>query len=124
MGIDHSYASTVIFQVSGGVDDSFSTFFSETGAGHHVPRAVFVDLEPTVVGRLNRFRFRTSLGYPHELHLSLRLAICYYTIVSNILRLFYYLLFKDEIFFQFLLATFISKISITICCNVPTNVFC
>ena len=30
-------------------DDSFSTFFSETGAGKHVPRAVFVDLEPTVV---------------------------------------------------------------------------
>ena len=30
-------------------DDSFNTFFSETGAGKHVPRAVFVDLEPTVV---------------------------------------------------------------------------
>merc|ERR1711981_1541627 len=25
-------------------DDSFSTFFSETGAGKHVPRAVFVDV--------------------------------------------------------------------------------
>ena len=34
----------------GGNDDSFNTFFSETGAGKHVPRAVFVDLEPTVVG--------------------------------------------------------------------------
>nr|CAD7429175.1 unnamed protein product [Timema monikensis] len=33
----------------GGNDDSFNTFFSETGAGKHVPRAVFVDLEPTVV---------------------------------------------------------------------------
>ncbi|KAK7468191.1 hypothetical protein BaRGS_00036604, partial [Batillaria attramentaria] len=33
----------------GGGDDSFNTFFSETGAGKHVPRAVFVDLEPTVV---------------------------------------------------------------------------
>jgi hypothetical protein len=31
-------------------DDSFNTFFSETGAGKHVPRAVFLDLEPTVVG--------------------------------------------------------------------------
>ena len=30
-------------------DDSFSTFFSTTGSGKHVPRAVFVDLEPTVV---------------------------------------------------------------------------
>ena len=34
----------------GAGDDSFNTFFSETGAGKHVPRAVFVDLEPTVVG--------------------------------------------------------------------------
>jgi hypothetical protein len=34
----------------GGGDDSFNTFFCETGAGKHVPRAVFVDLEPTVVG--------------------------------------------------------------------------
>ena len=25
-------------------DDSFSTFFSETGSGKHVPRAVFLDL--------------------------------------------------------------------------------
>ena len=35
----------------GGGDDSFNTFFSETGAGKHVPRTVFVDLEPTVVGK-------------------------------------------------------------------------
>jgi hypothetical protein len=34
----------------GGGDDSFNTFFSETGAGKHVPRCVFVDLEPTVIG--------------------------------------------------------------------------
>lgn len=32
------------------VDDSFTTFFSETGAGRYVPRAIMVDLEPTVVG--------------------------------------------------------------------------
>ena len=38
----------------GGGDDSFNTFFSETGAGKHVPRAVFVDLEPAVVGKLKR----------------------------------------------------------------------
>lgn len=31
-------------------NDSFSTFFNETGAGKRVPRAVFVDLEPTVIG--------------------------------------------------------------------------
>ena len=44
-----------------GGDDSFSTFFAETGAGKHVPRAVFVDLEPSVIGKkffhaLNLFR--------------------------------------------------------------------
>ena len=32
----------------GGGDDAFNTFFSETGSGKHVPRTVFVDLEPTV----------------------------------------------------------------------------
>nr|CAD7393633.1 unnamed protein product [Timema cristinae] len=37
-------------KLMGASDDSFNTFFSETGAGKHVPRAVFVDLEPTVVG--------------------------------------------------------------------------
>lgn len=40
----------------GGGDDSFNTFFSETGAGKHVPRAVFVDLEPTVVGECTILR--------------------------------------------------------------------
>nr|CAD7450487.1 unnamed protein product [Timema bartmani] len=39
-------------KLMGASDDSFNTFFSETGAGKHVPRAVFVDLEPTVVGEL------------------------------------------------------------------------
>ena len=34
----------------GGGDDAFNTFFSETGSGKHVPRTVFVDLEPSVVG--------------------------------------------------------------------------
>jgi tubulin alpha len=34
----------------GGSDDSFNTFFTETGAGKYVPRAVFIDLEPTVIG--------------------------------------------------------------------------
>lgn len=36
----------------GPADDSFSTFFSETGNSKHVPRAVFVDLEPSVVGMM------------------------------------------------------------------------
>lgn len=46
----------------GGGDDSFNTFFSETGAGKHVPRAVFVDLEPTVVGKRTLGVFRCYLA--------------------------------------------------------------
>lgn len=42
-------------------DDSFNTFFSETGTGKHVPRAVFVDLEPTVVGNLIINKYITTL---------------------------------------------------------------
>ncbi|KFO87683.1 Tubulin alpha-5 chain, partial [Buceros rhinoceros silvestris] len=38
----------------GGGDDSFTTFFCETGAGKHVPRAIFVDLEPTVIGSVRK----------------------------------------------------------------------
>lgn len=41
----------------GGHDDSFTTFFSETGAGKYVPRAVFVDLEPTVVGQCEKMHY-------------------------------------------------------------------
>ncbi|MGH0145117.1 UNVERIFIED_CONTAM: hypothetical protein FKN15_068009 [Acipenser sinensis] len=45
----------------GGGSDSFNTFFSETGAGKHVPRAVFVDLEPTVIGKLSVFSQNISV---------------------------------------------------------------
>ncbi|KAJ7428810.1 tubulin alpha-3 chain-like protein [Willisornis vidua] len=34
------------------VDSSFETFFCETASGKHVPRAVFIDLEPTVIGEI------------------------------------------------------------------------
>ena len=43
----------------GKCDDAFNTFFSETSAGKHVPRAIFVDLEPTVIGKI----FDLNLGY-------------------------------------------------------------
>jgi len=33
---------------SGGGEDAFSTFFSKTGAGNHVPHAIYVDLKPAV----------------------------------------------------------------------------
>merc|ERR1711971_1480366 len=47
-------------------DDSFSTFFSETGSGKHVPRAVYVDLEPTVVDEVRTGTYR-QLFHPEQL---------------------------------------------------------
>ncbi|KER27021.1 hypothetical protein T265_05852 [Opisthorchis viverrini] len=44
-------------------DNSFSTFFNDTGSGRYVPRAVFVDLEPIVVGELRIGAYR-QLFYP------------------------------------------------------------
>merc|ERR1711909_185055 len=50
----------------GGGDDSFNTFFSETGAGKHVPRAVFVDLEPSVIDEARTGGYR-QLFHPEQL---------------------------------------------------------
>merc|ERR1711971_925988 len=50
----------------GGGDDAFNTFFSETGAGKHVPRAVFLDLEPTVVDEVRTGTYR-ALFHPEQL---------------------------------------------------------
>merc|ERR1712027_36382 len=47
-------------------DDSFQTFFSETGAGKHVPRAVFIDLEPTVIDETRCGTYR-QLYHPEQL---------------------------------------------------------
>uniref|UniRef100_A0A8B9PV63 Tubulin/FtsZ GTPase domain-containing protein n=1 Tax=Apteryx owenii TaxID=8824 RepID=A0A8B9PV63_APTOW len=50
----------------GGGDDSFNTFFSETGAGKHVPRAVFVDLEPAVIDEVRNGTYK-QLFHPEQL---------------------------------------------------------
>ena len=39
----------------GGGDDAFNTFFSETGAGKHVPRTVFVTVERLRAALLLRY---------------------------------------------------------------------
>ena len=51
--------------ISGG-DDSFNTFFSETGAGKHVPRCVFIDLEPTCIDEVRTGTYR-QLFHPEQL---------------------------------------------------------
>ena len=53
-------------KTAGGGDDSFSTFFSETGAGKHVPRAVFLDLEPSVVDEIRTGTYR-QLFHPEQM---------------------------------------------------------
>merc|ERR1711975_180325 len=50
----------------GGGDDAFNTFFSETGAGKHVPRAVYVDLEPSVCDEVRTGTYR-QLYHPEQL---------------------------------------------------------
>ncbi|KAE9466758.1 hypothetical protein C3L33_01342, partial [Rhododendron williamsianum] len=50
----------------GGGDDAFNTFFSETGAGKHVPRAIFLDLEPTVIDEVRTGTYR-QLFHPEQL---------------------------------------------------------
>lgn len=47
-------------------DDSFYTFFSETEHGNHVPRALMVDLEPTVVDEIRKGSYR-NLYHPSQL---------------------------------------------------------
>ena len=46
-------------------DDSYTTFFNETGTGKHVPRAVFVDLEPTVIDEVRLGTYR-QLFHPEQ----------------------------------------------------------
>merc|ERR1712093_70457 len=50
----------------GGGDDSFNTFFSETGAGKHVPRCIYLDLEPTVIDEVRTGTYR-QLFHPEQL---------------------------------------------------------
>ncbi|XP_046350073.2 tubulin alpha-1 chain-like [Haliotis rufescens] len=42
----------------GGVDDSFNTFFSETGSGKHVPRALFIDTDNSSVDAIRNGSYR------------------------------------------------------------------
>lgn len=48
------------------IDDSHETFFAETGRGKNVPRAVVVDLEPTVVDEIRSGTYR-NLFHPEQL---------------------------------------------------------
>ncbi|GMH29288.1 hypothetical protein Nepgr_031131 [Nepenthes gracilis] len=47
-------------------DDAFNTFFSEPGAGKHVPRAVSIDLEPTEIYEVRTGTYH-QLFHPEQL---------------------------------------------------------
>ncbi|KAB7505601.1 Tubulin alpha-3 chain [Armadillidium nasatum] len=47
-------------------DESFSTFFCETRSGKHVPRAVFIDLEPSVIDEIRTGKYK-QLFHPEQL---------------------------------------------------------
>ena len=47
-------------------DDSYQTFFQETGAGKYVPRAINFDLEPTVMDEIRTGTYK-ELFHPENL---------------------------------------------------------
>jgi tubulin alpha len=47
-------------------DGGFSTFFSETSSGKHVPRSLYIDLEPNVIDEVRAGTYR-SLFHPETL---------------------------------------------------------
>jgi tubulin alpha len=51
---------------TGRENDSHNTFFSETPSGKHVPRALFVDLEPTVCDEVRTGQYK-SLYHPEQI---------------------------------------------------------
>lgn len=44
----------------------FSTFFSETASGKHVPRSLYIDLEPNVIDEVRTGKYR-SLFHPETM---------------------------------------------------------
>jgi len=47
-------------------DTGFTTFFSESGSGKHVPRSLYIDLEPNVIDEVRTGTYRT-LFHPETL---------------------------------------------------------
>jgi len=50
----------------GGGEDAFNTFFSETESGKHVPRAVYADLEESVIDEIRMGSYR-QMYHPEQL---------------------------------------------------------
>lgn len=48
-----------------GTNDCFDTFFNETSKGKMIPRAMIIDLEPTVIGEFDKFLvvYKSNFSY-------------------------------------------------------------
>lgn len=74
-------------------DDGFSTFFSETSAGKHVPRSLYIDLEPNVIDEVRSGPYR-SLFHPETLLTGkedaasncMKFALCFAIVLCDICR--------------------------------------
>ena len=70
-------------------DDSCSTFFAETGEGRHVPRAVYVDLEPSVCDEVRTGTYR-QLYHPEQIIAGKEDVSCIiYVLVSFVIYLLF-----------------------------------
>jgi len=47
-------------------EDPFNTFFYESGSGKHVPRCIFLDLEPSVIDEVRSGTYK-QLFHPQQL---------------------------------------------------------
>lgn len=71
---EHKFNENFIFQPEGRLlegspssnDGGFSTFFSETSSGKHVPRSLYIDLEPNVIDEVRNGPYR-KLFHPETL---------------------------------------------------------
>ena len=97
-------------------DDSFTTFFNESMAGKYVPRSIFVDLEPTVIGKLIH---STELMFRKNLLLVCLLAANRH----NMFQFCYYFLRSSETKFHFFQSFSILLISSSILLSVKIGAY-
>lgn len=69
-------------KTTGGGKDSFNTLFSETDTGKHVPKAVFVDLEPMVIDEVGTSTLRQFLHTKKLIRARKMLPITMFTVTT------------------------------------------
>ena len=67
-------------ETPGVATDAFNTFFSETPSGKHVPRSIYVDLEPTVCDEVRNGAYG-SLFHPESIISGKEVSFCLYVLL-------------------------------------------